>query len=125
MMPSDAAPSTAALVRLEAVVRPEVLDRVIHALRDGGALRLTVMQAHAIGAGADPETAKLSMLEGSAFAEVAVVQVVCPAAQARKLTDAMLGAAHTGRRGDGIVVESSVRSVVKIRTGAVGPEALA
>jgi nitrogen regulatory protein P-II 1 len=125
MMPTDVPASTAELVRLEAVVRPEVLDRVVHALRDGGALRLTVMHAHAIGAGADPETAKLSMLEGSAFAEVAVVQVVCPAALAPRLTDAIVGVARTGRRGDGIVVESSVRSVVKIRTGAVGPEALA
>jgi nitrogen regulatory protein PII len=111
MMPSDASASTAELVRLEAVVRPE-------------ALRLTVMHAHAIGAGADPETAKLSLLEGSAFAEVAVVQVVCPAALAPRLTEAIVGVARTGRRGDGIVVESFVRSVVKIRTGAVGPEAL-
>jgi hypothetical protein len=37
MMPTEVSGSTAELVRLEAVVRPEVLDRVVHALRDGGA----------------------------------------------------------------------------------------
>lgn len=35
--------STQALVQLDATVRLEVLDRVIHALRDAGADRLTVM----------------------------------------------------------------------------------
>jgi nitrogen regulatory protein PII len=123
MTPTDPSLSSR-LVRLDVIVRPEVLDRVVHALRDRGAMRLLVTHGHAIGAGADPDAAKLSLLEGSAFAEVAVVQVVCPDDLASGLTDAVLEVARTGHRGDGIVVESPVGAVTKIRTGETGPGAV-
>jgi nitrogen regulatory protein P-II 1 len=124
MTPHQPAPVLVELVRLEAVVRPDVLDRVVHAVRDAGAVRLSVMQVHAIGAGADPETARLSLLEGSAFAQAHVVQVICPASLAQTMTQAILAVARTGRRGDGIIVESPLTAVTKIRTGERGADAL-
>jgi len=112
------------LVRLEACVRPETVDRTVHALRDAGALRVTVLHGHAVGAGADPATAKPSLEEGMAAADISVIHVVCTSVLAPALTAAVLRAARTGRRGDGIVVESPVTAVTKIRTGVTGPEAL-
>jgi|GEM_PF-2103817 nitrogen regulatory protein PII len=113
------------LVQLEAIVRLQVLDRVIHHLREAGAGRLTVLRAHSIGTGADPVAARHSVEEGSAYADAGLVRVVCLAAQAPIFRRSILEAARTGRRGDGIIVESRVQHVVKIRSGVEGLDALA
>ena len=39
------------VVEVRAIVRREMLDRVVHALKDAGVPRLTVTRVHAIGAG--------------------------------------------------------------------------
>jgi len=57
----------AQMVEVRAIVRLEMLDRVVHCLKDSGVPRLTATQVHAIGAGADPATRKLSLEEGSAI----------------------------------------------------------
>jgi nitrogen regulatory protein P-II 1/nitrogen regulatory protein P-II 2 len=112
------------LVEIRAIVRLDSLDRVIHAIRDAGCPRLTVTRVHSIGAGVDPDKAKLSLLEGTAFAEAAMVRLVCRASQAQTLTETICATAQTGKRGDGIVVEQAVRAVTKIRTGSRGYDAL-
>jgi nitrogen regulatory protein PII len=112
------------LVELRAIVRLDTLDRVIRAIRADGCPRLTVTRVHSIGSGVDPDKAKLSLLEGTAFAEAAMVRLVCQANKSQMLTDAICTAARTGRQGDGIVTEQAVRNVTKIRTGALGYDAL-
>lgn len=124
MTTTPAADTPVTFVELRAIVRLAVLDRVIHALRATGCPRLTVSHVHAIGAGVDPSAAAVSLLEGSAVSEVALVQLVCGAGQAESLTTAILDAARTGHRGDGIVTQHPVLAVTKIRTGAAGNEAL-
>lgn len=112
------------LVEIRAVVRIEMLDRVIHQLKDAGVPRLTVTRVHAIGAGVDPATARLSLHEGSEYADKALVQFVCGGDRCEMFTELICGAAHTGRRGDGIVYVQPVLAVTKIRTGASGLAAL-
>lgn len=42
------------MVEVRGIVRREMLDRVVHALKEAGVPRLTVTKVHAIGAGVDP-----------------------------------------------------------------------
>ena len=112
------------MVEIRAVVRTEMLDRVVHCLKTSGVHRLTVSHVHAIGAGVDPASAKLSLEEGSEYVDKAQVQFVCGGDRCQEYTDLIVEAARTGRRGDGIVSVHPVDRVVKIRTGVQGLDAL-
>lgn len=112
------------MVEVNAVVRVEMLDRVIHMLRESGVPRLTVVPVHAIGQGVDPAAAKLSVREGTEYADKAMIQFICDSERSHMHTELICKAARTGRRGDGIVYVRPVLSVTKIRTGVHGPAAL-
>jgi len=114
----------AQMVEVRAIVRLEMLDRVVHCLKDSGVPRLTVTRVHAIGAGVDPATKRLSFEEGSAYADKAMVQFICAGDRCEMYCELIAGCACTGRRGDGIVSVHPVQSVMKIRTGTKGLEAL-
>lgn len=86
--------------------------------------RLTVSRVHAIGAGVDPASGKLSLEEGSEYQDKALVQFICGGDQCAMYSELIARAACTGRRGDGIVSVHPVLGVTKIRTGATGLEAL-
>lgn len=112
------------LVEISAVVRGEVLPRVIFLLREAGVPRMTVVQAHAIGRGVDPASARLAMREGAEYADKAKVQFVCAGERQAMYVELLCEAARTGRQGDGIVYVQPVLSVTKIRTGVEGTVAL-
>lgn len=113
-----------ALVEVNAVVRVEMLDRVVHMLRESGVPRLTVIPVHAIGRGVDPAGAKLSVREGTEYAEKAMIQFICDGERSLMHTELICKAARTGRQGDGIVYVRPVVGVTKIRTGVRGVDAL-
>lgn len=113
------------VVEVRAIVRREMLDRVVHALKDAGVPRLTVTRVHAIGAGVDPANVKISFDEGSEYADKALVQFICQEERAASHLAVIERVGHTGRRGDGIVSVHPVLDVIKIRTGQRGIEALA
>jgi len=113
------------LVEVNAVVRVQMLDRVIHMLRESGVPRLTVIPVHAIGKGVDPAAAKLSVREGTEYADKAMVQFICDAERSLMHTELICKMARTGRQGDGIVYVRPVLGVTKIRTGVQGTAALA
>ncbi|HEX9728233.1 MAG TPA: P-II family nitrogen regulator [Gemmatimonadales bacterium] len=49
---------------VRAIVRMEMLGRVVHRLKECGCPRLTVTRVHAIGAGADPARGPYGSLRG-------------------------------------------------------------
>lgn len=112
------------MVEVRAIVRIEMLDRVVRCLKESGVPRLTVTRVHAIGTGVDPAAEKFSFADGSAYADKAAVQFICATDRCEMFTELIARAAQTGRRGDGIVSVSPVQSVTKIRTGAIDLEAL-
>ncbi len=112
------------MVEIRAIVRMEMLDRVVHCLKESGVPRLTVTQVHAIGAGVDPATAKISFKEGSEYADKAMVQFICAGERCEMFAELIAQTALTGRRGDGIVSVHPVLTVTKIRTGRNGLDAL-
>ena len=112
------------MVEIRAIVRREMLDRVVRMLKEAGVPRMTVTRVHAIGAGVDAAMAKLSLEEGSEYADKALVQFVCGGERCAMYTELICRAACTGRRGDGIVYVQPVLGVTKIRTGETGLAAL-
>ncbi len=112
------------MVEIRAILRVEMLDRVVRCLKESGVPRLSVTRVHAIGAGVDPASVKFSFDEGSAYADKAVVHFICGADRCEMFTELIANAARTGRRGDGIVTVSAIQNVTKIRTGAADLEAL-
>ncbi|TFG51539.1 MAG: P-II family nitrogen regulator [Gemmatimonadales bacterium] len=112
------------MIEVNAIVRTEMLDRVIHMLRKAGVARMTVTPVHAIGLGVDPAAAKLSVREGTEYADKATVQFICDGERSAMYTELICNAARTGRRGDGIVFTRPVLRVTKIRTSVDGPAAL-
>jgi len=89
------------MVEIRAIVRLEMLDRVVRALKESGIPRLTVSRVHAIGAGVDPASERLSL--SSAYAEKAEVRFICSGERCEMSGELISRAARTGRRGDGIV----------------------
>ncbi len=112
------------MVEIRAIVRVEMLDRVVRCLKESGVPRLTVTRVHAIGAGVDPASTKFSLEEGTAYADKALVQFICAGDRCEMYTELVCGAACTGRQGDGIVSVHPVVGVTKVRTGASGLDAL-
>ncbi|NIM52448.1 MAG: hypothetical protein GTO22_24915 [Gemmatimonadales bacterium] len=112
------------MVEVSAIVRLEMLDRVVRTLKECGVPRLTISHVHSIGAGMDPASKKFSLEEGSAYTEKARVCFICDAERAEMFTELIAHAARTGQRGDGIVSVKPVLGVTKIRSGATGLEAL-
>lgn len=112
------------MVEVRAIVRLAMLDRVIQTLKDAGVPRLTVTRVHAIGAGVDPAAVRLSVDEGSEYADKALVQFVCDGERCAMFAELISAAGRTGRAGDGIVYTVPVHQVTKILTGATGLEAL-
>jgi len=113
------------MVEIQAIVRIEMLDAVVHCLKEAGVPRLTVERVHAIGSGVDLASAKISFREGSEYAEKGMVRFICGGDRCAMFTELIADAARTGRAGDGIVSVHPVLSVTKIRTGARGQAALA
>lgn len=111
-------------MEVRAIVRLEMLDRVVRCLKESGVPRLTVTRAHAIGAGVDPASEKLSLAEGSAYADKAIVQFICSGERCDSFVELIAATARTGRRGDGIVSVHAVHGVKKIQTNLEGLAAL-
>jgi len=112
------------MVEVRAIVRRELVDRVVKTVKEAGMPRLTVSRVHAIGAGVDPASVRLSWEEGTEYAEKALVQCICPEERGEMLVELICRAARSGRKGDGIVYVQPVLSVTKIRTGVQGDQAL-
>ncbi|MBI4500051.1 MAG: hypothetical protein HY700_02715 [Gemmatimonadetes bacterium] len=112
------------IIEVRAIVRLEMLDRLVHCLKEAGVPRLAVAKVHAIGAGVDVASAKVSLEEGTAYVDKALVQFICPAERQDMYTELIARTARTGRQGDGYVAVYPVLDVVKIRTGTVGLAAL-
>ncbi len=116
--------SSQVMVEIRAIVRVEMLDRVVHCLKDADVPRLTVRKVHAIGSGVDPASAKISFEEGTEYADKAMVSFICAQNRCEMCLELIARAGCTGRRGDGIISVHPVLELRKIRTGAHGLAAL-
>lgn len=109
---------------ITAVVRPHRLDEVKTALRELGVQGLTVTEASGYGR----QHGHTEVYRGAEYRVDLVpkvrVEVVVADPEAEPVVDAIVRAARTDRIGDGKVWVQSVDTVVRVRTGERGPDAL-
>ena len=105
------------LRQVTAIVRTDCVPELDQALKGTEATRFYLSRVHALGAGVDPEDFRVSLDDGSVYAEKTKVEFFCPAERTDALVEVVREWARTGHRGDGVVVVTDVIDVVNVRTG--------
>ena len=107
-----------------AIVKPFTLDDVRHAVEAVGVLGLTVTEVQGYGR----QRGHTEVYRGAEYAVEFVpkvrVEVLVDEEFAERVVDAIIGAARTGKIGDGKVWVSPVERVIRIRTGERDHDAL-
>lgn len=109
---------------ITAIVKPYRLDEVKTALQELGVHGLTVTEASGYGR----QRGHTEVYRGAEYrvdlVPKARIEVVVEDADADAVIDAIVRAAQTGKIGDGKVWSVPVETVVRVRTGERGPDAL-
>jgi nitrogen regulatory protein P-II 1 len=112
------------MMLVTAVIKPFRLDAVKEALEASGAKGMTVSEAQGFGR----QKGHTEVYRGAeyqvAFTPKIRVEVLVDDADATGVIDAISKAARTDKIGDGKIWVVPVDSVVRIRTGESGPDAL-
>jgi nitrogen regulatory protein P-II 1 len=107
-----------------AIVKPFTLEDVKSALEQIGVLGMTVSEVQGFGR----QKGHTEVYRGAEYSVEFVpkirVEVVVDDAQVDKTIDALADAARTGKIGDGKIWVTSVETVVRVRTGERGLDAL-
>ncbi|MGZ0229720.1 MAG: P-II family nitrogen regulator [Acidimicrobiales bacterium] len=107
-----------------AVVKPHQVEAVKEALGGLGVQGMTVTEAQGFGRqGGHSETYRGTEYKVS-FTPKSRIDIVIDDDQADNAVDAIANAARTGKIGDGKIWVSPVESLVRIRTGEQGQDAL-
>ena len=110
--------------KVEAVVRPHLLDAVKTALQDAGVVGMTVTEVKGFGRQkGHTETYRGSEYKVDFLPKVKI-EIAVPAELVEKAIEAILGTAKTGKFGDGKIFVVPVDEVIRIRTGERGEDAL-
>jgi nitrogen regulatory protein P-II 1 len=107
-----------------AIVKPFTLEDIKAALERIGVLGMTVSEVQGFGR----QKGHTEIYRGAEYSVDFVpkirVEVVVDDAVAVRVVDALVGAARTGKIGDGKVWVTPVETVVRVRTGERGTDAL-
>jgi nitrogen regulatory protein P-II 1 len=107
-----------------AIIKPFKLDDVKTALKEAGIVGLTVTEVKGFGRqGGHTETYRGTEYQID-FVPKVKLEVVIDDADADRVVDVIVAAAATGKIGDGKVWVTAVDSIVRIRTGEQGADAV-
>jgi nitrogen regulatory protein PII len=110
--------------KIEAVVRPHLLEAVKNALQEVGVVGMTISEVKGYGRQkGHSETYRGSEYKVELVPKVKI-EVALPEELVEPAMDAVLTTAKTGKFGDGKVFVTSLEDVVRIRTGEHGEQAL-
>ena len=103
--------------RITAIIKPFKLDEVREALAEVGLTGLTVTEVKGFGR----QKGHTELYRGAEyvvdFLPKMKIEVVVAEGQGDQVIDAVIGAARTGKIGDGKIFVSDVERVIRIRTG--------
>jgi len=103
--------------RITAIIKPFKLDEVREALADVGLTGLTVTEVKGFGR----QKGHTELYRGAEyvvdFLPKVKIEVVVASEQCDQVIDAIIGAARTGKIGDGKIFVTDVERVIRIRTG--------
>ena len=107
-----------------AVVKPFKLDDVKEALKDMGVPGITVTEARGFGR----QRGHTEVYRGAEYTVEFVpkvrIDILVDDEDAKRVSDAIVDAARTGKIGDGKVWITDVGSITRVRTGEMGHDAL-
>jgi nitrogen regulatory protein P-II 1 len=110
--------------KIEAIIRPHLLDAVKNALQEVGINGLTVSEVRGFGR----QKGHTETYRGSEykidFLPKVKVEVALPLEMVDQAIDAIMKTAKTGKFGDGKIFVLPVEEVIRIRTGERGEAAL-
>ena len=110
--------------KIEAVIKPFKLDEVKEALQEIGIQGLSVIEAKGFGR----QKGHTELYRGAEyvvdFLPKVKIELVVADEMCEQAVDAIVGAARTGKIGDGKIFITAVEQAVRIRTGEEGPDAL-
>ncbi|MCW5829423.1 MAG: P-II family nitrogen regulator [Deltaproteobacteria bacterium] len=110
--------------KIEAIIKPHKLDDVKDKLREIGVQGMTVTEVKGFGR----QKGHTEIYRGAEyvveFLPKTKIEIIVDDGMADKVIDAIRGAANTGKVGDGKIFVSSISSVLRIRTGETGSDAL-
>ena len=109
---------------ITAIVKPFKLDDVKAALTELGLSGITVTEARGFGR----QRGHTEVYRGAEytveFVPKVCIEVLVEDGDAQRFADAIVASARTGQIGDGKVWISSVDTVIRVRTGEMGSDAL-
>jgi nitrogen regulatory protein P-II 1 len=107
-----------------AVIKPHRLDEVKEALREIGVRGLTAVEAQGFGR----QRGHTEIYRGAEyqvdFVPKVQIEVMAEDDQVQAIVDTIIGAARSGKIGDGKVFVLPAEQVYRIRTGEMGPDAI-
>ena len=110
--------------KIEAIIKPFKLDEVKEALQEIGLQGITVVEAKGFGR----QKGHTELYRGAEysidFLPKIKIEVVVTDDKVEAVIDTVTDAAKTGKIGDGKIFVTEVESVVRIRTGETGKDAL-
>jgi nitrogen regulatory protein P-II 1 len=110
--------------KIEAIIKPFKLEEVKSALAELGIQGLTVSEVKGFGR----QKGHTEIYRGSEYAVDFLpkikIEVVLADAQVVAVLEAIVKSAKTGKIGDGKIFVSSVETVIRIRTGETGEQAV-
>ncbi len=110
--------------KIEAVIRPHLLDAVKNALQEAGVVGMTVSEVKGFGRQkGHTETYRGTEYQVDFLPKV-LVEIVVAEAAVQPAVDAICKVARTGKFGDGKVFITALTDVVRIRTGERGEAAI-
>jgi nitrogen regulatory protein P-II 1 len=109
---------------ITAIVKPFKLDDVKDALTEIGLPGITVTEVRGFGR----QRGHTEVYRGAEYTVEFVpkvrIEVLIEDGEAKRVADAIVEAARTGQIGDGKVWISSVETLIRVRTGEIGADAL-
>jgi nitrogen regulatory protein P-II 1 len=110
--------------KIEAIIKPFKLDEVKEALQELGVQGMTVLEAKGYGR----QKGQTELYRGAEyvvdFLPKIKIEVVIADDQLERVLESIIGAARTGRIGDGKIFVSEIIDVLRIRTGETGAAAV-
>ena len=112
------------MTKIEAVMRPHLLDAVKAALQEAGVVGMTVSEVKGFGRQKGHTESYRGTEYQVDFLPKVKVEVAVADTTAESVIDVVVKIARTGRFGDGKVFVTALTDVVRIRTGERGESAL-
>jgi len=110
--------------KIEAIIRPLLLDAVRNALQELGVAGMTISEVQGYGRQKGHTETYRGTEYQIEFIPKIKIEVIVPEDLEHSVVDAIMNTARTGKFGDGKIFVVSMDDVIRIRTGERGEAAL-